>query len=236
MINIAICDDEKYILDKIKKLVFDFFHRKNVEITVSQFGSGEELLRHNKNIDILFLDIQMDGIDGMETARKMRSQNYKGYLIFITVLKEKVFQSFDVQAYDYLVKPIEEECFEKTMERLFSAMQNAKDASLLVQKRYESNIIAFDDIVFCEIIDKKIYLHLKTEEVIDYYDRIENLETKLDGRFFKCHRSYLINLSHLKSYKNGMAYMINDKQIPVSRLRSKEFSSVVLKYMKERRV
>ena len=236
MINIAICDDEKYILDKIKKLVFDFFHRKNVEITVSQFGSGEELLRHNKNIDILFLDIQMDGIDGMETARKMRSQNYNGYLIFITVLKEMVFQSFEVQAYDYLVKPIEEECFEKTMERLFSAMQNAKDASLLVQKGYESNIIAFDDIVFCEIIDRKIYLHLKTEEVIDYYDRIENLETKLDGRFFKCHRSYLINLSHLKSYKNGMAYMINDKQIPVSRLRSKEFSSVVLKYMKERRV
>jgi two-component system response regulator LytT len=178
----------------------------------------------------------MDGIDGMETARKMRSQNYKGYLIFITVLKEMVFQSFEVQAYDYLVKPIEEECFEKTMERLFSAMQNAKDASLLVQKGYESNIIAFDDIVFCEIIDRKIYLHLKTEEVIDYYDRIENLETKLDGRFFKCHRSYLINLSHLKSYKNGMAYMINDKQIPVSRLRSKEFSSVVLKYMKERRV
>lgn len=236
MINIAICDDEKYILDKIKKLVFDFFHRKNVEITVSQFGSGEELLRHNKNIDILFLDIQMDGIDGMETARKMRSQNYKGYLIFITVLKEMVFQSFEVQAHDYLVKPIEEEYFEKTMERLFSAMQNAKDASLLVQKGYESNIIAFDDIVFCEIIDRKIYLHLKTEEVIDYYDRIENLETKLDGRFFKCHRSYLINLSHLKSYKNGMAYMINDKQIPVSRLRSKEFSSVVLKYMKERRV
>lgn len=178
----------------------------------------------------------MDGIDGMETARKMRSQNYKGYLIFITVLKEMVFQSFEVQAYDYLVKPIEEECFEKTMERLFSAMQNAKDASLLVQKGYESNIIAFDDIVFCEIIDRKIYLHLKTEEVIDYYDRIENLETKLDGRFFKCHRSYLINLSHLKSYKNGMVYMINDKQIPVSRLRSKEFSSVVLKYMKERRV
>lgn len=125
----------------------------------------------------------MDGIDGMETARKMRSQNYKGYLIFITVLKEMVFQSFEVQAYDYLVKPIEEECFEKTMERLFSAMQNAKDASLLVQKGYESNIIAFDDIVFCEIIDRKIYLHLKTEEVIDYYDRIENLETKLDGRF-----------------------------------------------------
>ena len=87
MINIALCDDEKYILDKIKKLVFDFFHRKNVDITVSQLGSGEEFLRHNINIDILFLDIQMDLIDGMETAMKMLSQNYKGYLIFISVLK-----------------------------------------------------------------------------------------------------------------------------------------------------
>lgn len=236
MINIAICDDEKYISDKVKKLALDFFYRKNVEIKISQFGSGEELLRYNKSIDILFLDIQMDGIDGMETARKLRSQNYKSYLIFITVLKEMVFQAFEVQAYDYLVKPIEEEYFDKKMERLFASMQNANEANLLIQKGYESNIISFDDIIFCEIIDRKIYLHLKSGEVIDYYDRIENLETKLDGRFFKCHRSYLINLSYLKSYKNGMAYMINDQTIPVSRLRSKEFSSVVLKYMKKRRV
>ena len=179
MINIAICDDEKYISDKVKKLALDFFHRKNVKIKISQFGSGEELLRYNKSIDILFLDIQMDGIDGMETARKLRSQNYKGYLIFITVLKEMVFQAFEVQAYDYLVKPIEEEYFDKKMERLFVSMQNANEANLLVQKGYESNIISFDDIIFCEIIDRKIYLHLKSGEVIDYYDRIENLETKL---------------------------------------------------------
>ena len=106
----------------------------------------------------------------------------------------------------------------------------------LFRKDTRAILFSFDDIIFCEIIDRKIYLHLKSGEVIDYYDRIENLETKLDGRFFKCHRSYLINLSYLKSYKNGMAYMINDQTIPVSRLRSKEFSSVVLKYMKERRV
>lgn len=236
MINIAVCDDEKYISDEIKNLVLDFFHRKNVEITILQFGSGEELLRCNKSIDILFLDIQMNGMDGMETARKLRSQNYKGYLIFITVLKEMVFQSFEVQAYDYLVKPIEEKYFEKTMERLFASMQNASHANLFIQRGYESNIISFDDIIFCEIIDRKIYLHLNSQKVIDYYDRIENLETKLDGRFFKCHRSYLINLSYLKSYKNGTAYMVNDQSIPVSRLRSKEFSSVVLQYMKKRSV
>ena len=103
-------------------------------------------------------------------------------------------------------------------------------------------MVVFDTPKGCVGVWKTIVLvrreqaRLKSGEAIDYYDRIENLETKLDGRFFKCHRSYLINLSYLKSYKNGMAYMINDQTIPVSRLRSKEFSSVVLKYMKERRV
>lgn len=76
----------------------------------------------------------MDGIDGMETARKLRSQNYKGYLIFITVLKEMVFQAFEVQAYDYLVKPIEEEYLDKKMERLFASMQMPMKQTCLFRK------------------------------------------------------------------------------------------------------
>ena len=231
MINIAICDDEKYISDKVKKLALDFFHRKNVEIKISQFGSGEELLRYNKSIDILFLDIQMDGIDGMETARKLRSQNYKGYLIFITVLKEMVFQAFEVQAYDYLVKPIEEEYFDKKMERLFASMQNANEANLLVQKGYESNIISFDDIIFCEIIDRKIYLHLKSGEVIDYYDRIENLETKLDGRFFKCHRSYIVNMKYIEQFTKAQLVTKNGMHVPVSRNNYSAFKEFYFSYM-----
>lgn len=67
-------------------------------------------------------------------------------------------------------------------------------------------------------------------------NRIENLEKKLDGRFYKCHRSFLINLKYLKGYKNKTAYMEGGKEIPVSRLRSKEFSRVILQYMKERRM
>ena len=174
----------------------------------------------------------MKGMDGIETARKLRDSKFRGFLIFITVLKEMVFQSFEVQAYDYLVKPVEEKQFEKTMERLYTSMQNASEDSLLVQKGYEGRIIREEEIVFCEIIDRKIYLNLTSGEVVDYYERIENLETKLGSHFFRCHRSYLINLKHLKGYKNGTAYMDNGKEVPVSRLRSKEFSGVVLRYMK----
>ena len=232
MIHIVICDDETYMSDHIRALVSDFFHRKNMEITIQQFSSGEELLKYVRKIDLLFLDIQMKGMDGMETAKKLRERKFKGFLIFITVLKEMVFQSFEVQAYDYLVKPIKETYFEKTMERLYSSMKNASADSLLVQKGYESRIISLDDIVFCEIIDRKIYLNLASSEVVDYYDRIENLESKLDSRFFRCHRSYLINLKYLSGYKNGTAYMEDGREIPVSRLRSREFSGVVLQYMK----
>ena len=236
MIRVAICDDEKYMSDTIKTMVSDFFRRKNLKAVITQFSSGEELLKHDKIIDILFLDIQMKNMDGMETAKKLRRREFKGFLIFITVLKEMVFQAFEVQAYDYLVKPLEERHFNRTMERLFVSMQNANEANLLVQKGSESRIIPFEDIVFGEVIDRKVYLTLLSSEVIDYYDRIENLEAKLDSRFFRCHRSFLINLMHLKSYKNGTAYMEGGKQIPVSRLRSKEFSNVILQYMKEWRL
>lgn len=236
MIGIAICDDEKYISEKIEKMIKDFFRKKNVEISVVQYSSGEELLKSNKETDILFLDIGMQGMDGIETARRLREQGYNGFLVFITVLKEMVFQSFEVQPFDYLVKPVQEEHFEKTMERLFLSMQDRlspKKANLLVRKGCESNIISFQDIICCEIIDRKVYLYLVSGEVIDFYERIENLEKKLDGRFFRCHRSYLINLNHLKSYRNNTAYMADGKEIPVSRLRSKEFSNVILQYMKE---
>lgn len=233
MIRIAICDDEKHMSDHIRAMASDFFRKKNREICLRTFSSGEELLSYDGQIDILFLDIQMKGMDGMETARKLRDSKFRGFLIFITVLKEMVFQSFEVQAYDYLVKPVEEKQFEKTMERLYTSMQNASEDSLLVQKGYEGRIIREEEIIFCEIIDRKIYLNLASGEVVDYYERIENLETKLGSHFFRCHRSYLINLKHLKGYKNGTACMDNGKEVPVSRRRSKEFSGVVLQYMKK---
>ena len=231
MIHIAICDDEKHMSDHIRAMASDFFRKKNREIHFRTFLSGEELLSYDGQIDILFLDIQMKGMDGMETARKLRAGQFRGFLIFITVLKDMVFQSFEVQAYDYLVKPVNEKQFGKTMERLYTSMCSAQEDSLLVQKGYEGRIIPKDEIVFCEIIDRKIYLNLASGEVLDYYERIEHLETKLNDHFFRCHRSYLINMRHLKSYKNGTAYMDNGREVPVSRLRGKDFSSAVLQYL-----
>ena len=233
MICIAVCDDEKNMSDHIKKMTRDFFRRKNVEVSILQFSGGEELLQYDKKIDILFLDIQMEKMDGMETAKKLRKRKFQGFLIFVTVLKEMVFQAFEVQAYDYLVKPVEAGAFAKMMERLFASLQNADESGLLVQKGYESRIISLEDIVFCEIIDRKIYLHLSTSEVVDYYERIEKLEARLGSGFFRCHRSYLINPDYLSQYGDGQVMLDNGERIPVSKNYRQALMKRMMEYMEE---
>lgn len=235
MITVAVCDDEKFMREHLEKMVKGFFHRENLEITVLQFGSGEELLKCSRPIDVLFLDIQMKPMDGMETAVKMRERHFKGFLIFITVLEGAVYRAFEVQAFDYLIKPVEEHRFDRLMQRLVSFLKSEKGAVLFIRKGNSCAIVPFDDIVFCEVMDRKVYVHLSSSEILDYYDKIQNLELKLDRRFFRCHRSFVINLKYLKSYENRTAYMSNGTAVPVSRLRSQEFSDVVLQYMTDRK-
>lgn len=232
MFIIGICDDEIHMLRELKERSASFFAERQIEAKTVQFSNGIDLLQYKKQLDIIFLDIQMDGLDGMETARRLRSRGYEGFLIFVTVLGELVFDAFAVEAFDYLVKPIRDNCFEKTMERLLNTHYRQLGGELLIKRGYESQIVPFDDIVYCEIINRKIYIHLSDHEVIDYYDKLEKLEQKLDGHFFRCHRSYVINLKFLKSYKEGQAYLTSGESVPVSRLRGKEFSQTILNYMK----
>ena len=233
MIYIAICDDEKIILERIRQFVQDFFRAKNIQVRISLYLSGEELLRSERQMDILFLDIQMGKMDGMETGRRMRGRGFRGEILFITILKEMVFRSFEVRPFDYLLKPLDRETFDSTMERLLAVMKRSETGKLFVQRGQEKLIISLQEIVYCEVIDRKIYLHLSTGEVVDYYEKMNQLVNRLDDRFYQCHRSYLVNLQHIQGFRNGTAFMRGGYEVPVSRLRRKEFSGVVLHYMKE---
>lgn len=157
-------------------------------------------------------------------------------MIFITAFAEYVFDSFEVQAFDYLLKPLEPEVFLRTMNRLLDVLCCRQEKHLLIQRGNEIDVVLFEEIMYCEVIDWKVYLHLEDSRVLDYYDRLENLEKSLDRRFFRCHRSYLVNLQHLRNYKKGVAYLRDGESVPVSRLRENEFPGVVLQYMKEGRM
>lgn len=233
MVSIGICDDEAYMLELLAEKTAAFFAHENMDVEILRFSNGKALLEHPGRLDVLLLDIRMEQPDGLETARKLRQGGFDGFLIFVTVLEDHVFDAFDVEAFGYLVKPLAGDLFQRTMKRLLSALKTSRQAKLLVQKGKEWNIIRFDDIMYCEVIDRKVYLHLQDHTVLDYYDKLEKLERKLDSRFFRCHRSYLLNLQYLKTYKAGQARLQNDELIPVSRLRQNEFSSVLFQYMKK---
>lgn len=232
MIKIAVCDDEAYMMNDISDKIGLYLTSRNIHAQISRYCGGTELLKSHEEFDILLLDIQMEEIDGMETARLLRQGDFKGILIFITVLSEYVFDSFELQAFDYLLKPLDQQRLIRTLDRAFAYLNRQDSRSLFVHKGDGSLIIPFDDILYCEVINRKIYIHT-LQNVIDYYDKLENIEKKLDRRFFKCHRSYLVNLKYVRSFKEGLIHLSNQEHIPVSRLRGQELAGAMLQYMKE---
>ena len=114
MIKIAVCDDEPFMRAEMASRISGYMEEKKIPCQLHCFGGGGEILGSDMAFDILFLDIQMEGMDGMEAARLMRARGYGGMLIFITVLKEEVFEAFEVRAFDYLVKPLEDSRFKRT--------------------------------------------------------------------------------------------------------------------------
>lgn len=236
MLNIAICDDEPAAVRELALRTRDFFSGTETEAGISEFYDGRSLLESCKGsyYDVIFLDIKMEAPDGMETARRLRDQHFEGYIIFVTILEDQVFDAFEVSAYDYLVKPVDDERFRHIMNRLQDHMRSS---FIRIHKDNESHVLALNEIVYCEVMNKKIYIHTIDGGTIDYYGRIEELEKRLGdspSRFFRCHRSFLINLEHLKGFGKGTAHMRGGVDVPVSRLRQGDLEAAVIKYLKDK--
>jgi len=233
LIKIAVCDDEEIMLSALTNKIDYYMEHTNYLSRLFAFSSAETLLKSKESFDIIFLDIQMDGMTGMEAAQKLRLTGSECFLVFVTVLKECVYDAFQVEASDYLLKPIEDERFIGTMNRIFDHIGDRQKNNLLIQKETWCKSIRFADILYCEAINRKIFVHTK-QEVINYYFKIEELEKQLGPCFFRCHRSYLVNLKYVCGYENGRVELENGENISVSRLRQQDFAKAVLCYMKER--
>lgn len=230
--NIAIVDDEENQLTDISQKVKSYLQKRDISFQVFIYRSGEELLSTNQSFDLIFLDIQMDGITGMETAKQLRVKGIKSFIVFVTISKEYVYEAFEVEASDYLLKPINDIRFKNMMDRISKRLK-AKNKNLIISsKGHAFKSILLSDILYCEAVNHKIHINTKTTVFKNSF-KIAELEAKLDERFFKCHRSYLINLEYVCGYEEGLALLTNGEKIPVSRLRMKEFSKKMLLYMKE---
>lgn len=236
MIKIAVCDDDMFMVNHIEEQISKYMQQiGQSNYRIEKFSDGFTLLESAFEFDLLFLDIQMQYPNGMETARMLRNRNQHSLLIFVTVLKEYVFDAFSVEAFDYLMKPLDEIQFCRTMDRAMRQIKQRSAKSILIQKANDCIVIALSQILYCEVQGRKLYIHQSDGTVFDYYHKLEDFERQVDARFFRCHRSYLVNLDYVKGCQNGQIILIQGDVIPVSRLRKSALTQALLRHMKERK-
>jgi DNA-binding LytR/AlgR family response regulator len=206
MMRIAVCDDEK----EVRLLLSGKIRKLYPEADVFCYGSGEELLRSTEPFDILFLDIQMEGQNGMETAARLRKKDRDVILVFITALEEYVFQAFDVGAFHYLVKPFQDEKFETVLAaaveqcRSRAGLENGQAAgpeerSIVVKTGGVSTRIPVNDIIYAEVFNRKVMIH-SIHGDIEYYGKLSDLEKQLGKDFFRTHRANLVHFKYVEKY------------------------------------
>ncbi|MGL5755797.1 MAG: LytR/AlgR family response regulator transcription factor [Paraclostridium sp.] len=222
MIKIVVCEDEKEQQELLKTYIDQIFEGLSVQYKMEVFNSGEELLEsYPKDIDILLLDIQMGQINGMDTARKIRTIDEKVEIIFITSLIEYALDGYEVNAYRYLIKPVK---YENLKSNIINCVKEVYIKNKYIIVKEEGNQIKLDvnEITYIEVQKETITIHT-LNEVYKTKGTMNNIEKEIDcSRFFRCHKSFLVNLEHIKSIKQYVAILVNSEEIPISRYRFKD--------------
>ncbi|MCM1145593.1 MAG: LytTR family DNA-binding domain-containing protein [Blautia sp.] len=230
--KIAICDDEDRVRESIKMVLESAFST----VSLREFASGQELLHAVEQAylpDIVLMDIMMDGMDGMETAKKLRKYSDM-ILIFVTGMKEQVFQAFDVGAFHYLLKPVEEEKLISVVSKAILEVKKnkASEKHMLIKAAGVYRNINVADILYAESDGRKVILHMKTE-VLEFYEKMEELEQKLGEGFYRCHRSYLVALSKIRGYDSTSIVLSNGERIYLAKRKYSEFVRIYCSFLQE---
>lgn len=236
MLKLAVCDDEISAVQDLSSNIISFMDSRDLEYTLSRFSNGESLLSciaaRNIYFDAVFLDIRMDRINGMDIAKEIRKTNGKTDIIFVTALKEYVFDAFDVGAANYLVKPIETQKLHKTLERLAASVLSDDAHFLLIHKSGEIIKIPFPDILYSEVVNHRVFVYVQNS-TYEYGAKIDDLEKKLTDDFFRCHRSYIVSMRYVESYSDGFAYLTSGEKIPIATRRQPAFMKALLHYQRK---
>ena len=228
--RIAICDDEK----NIRELIGNKVAKQYPEADIVFFQSGEELLLSDKHVDILFLDIQMSGKNGMETARELRKKDKSVILIFVTAVEEYVFQAFDVGAFNYIVKPIDDEKFKDVLLRAVEELsirgrevREPEASYVMINNGGVHTKVMIEDIVYAEVFNRKVVIH-KLDDEIEYYGKMSDLEAVAGDSFFRPHRAYLVNFKYVEKYDATTIYLEKGTAL----MAKQNYPDFVKKYMK----
>ena len=235
MVKIAICDDEKNIRAYLSALV----KKQGIECEITEYATAGDYFADGVEHDILFLDIELEGpgqdMDGMEMARQIRGMEdtKQPIIIFITGYEKYVYDAFDVGAFQYLLKPVDEQKFAEVFRRAAeqAAAYTEQDKKvLMIQYGGTGKTIPLRDIYYMESQNHKIAVHMK-DGVLEYYAKMSDLEEELQGQFCRVHKGYLINLSYVDEYNKTEVTLTNGDKLLISKYKYEDFVKAYLHFM-----
>ena len=235
MVKIAICDDEKNIRAYLSALV----KKQGMECEITEYATAGDYFADGVEHDILFLDIELEGpgqdMDGMRMARQIRGMEdtKQPIIIFVTGYEKYVYDAFDVGAFQYLLKPVDEQKFAEVFRRAAeqaAAYTGQDKKALMIQYGGTGKTITLRDIYYMESQNHKIAVHMK-DGVLEYYAKMSDLEEELQGQFCRVHKGYLINLSYVDEYNKTEVTLTNGDKLLISKYKYEDFVKAYLRFM-----
>lgn len=228
--QIAVCDDERKISKLLKEKIQRYCFAQNVDWEIHIFESGEQLLKDDwMQFEVLFLDMDMPGLNGLETAKEIRKQNKEILIIFLTAYSEFVFESFKVDAFRYLIKPLKEQELQETLEAI---MQKLCDPEEYLNFRFQNETysVKYSEILYIEGMQDKMWIYCQ-HDTYRWRGRMKSLNLLLKEKgFFQPHRSYIINMSKIQKYNSKEVLLEGGYRVPISKYRLDEFKEEYLKF------
>ena len=232
--KIAVCDDDKAARGHIVSLVKEQIQ----DAEIMAFATGEEMLKAQNDFDISFLDVEMGEISGMDVANHIRQKEHgstRSIIIFVTGYEKYMNRAFDVSAFHYLLKPIDEEKFRnvfgRALNELYAAEERAK-RYILVRNSGTQQKVYIKDIYYIESANKKVIIHTKTG-ILNSYGKMDEWEQMTGSSFYRCHRCYLVNMEQIVSYNAGTIKVVNGDKLILAQKKYNDFIRQYMKYAKD---
>ena len=231
--KIAICDDKNFFHRDLKEKLDAYAASRHLPVLYTDFTRGSDLVASTQEFDLIFMDYQMEGMDGLETSRKLRAKELDTPIIFLTSFPHIVFESFSVNTYRFLVKPLDAEKLTQAMDDFLADM--ADERYVVIQDADDTRRIRIDDIIYAEASDKYCYIRVG-KEVILYKKTLAEFEKMLPAdQFFRSHRTYLVGFRHIISHTAGDIIFDNQERALISKLKLSSFRSAFVDYVKRYR-